>query len=207
MVDAIPRLHVALEGGNRYPPSVSTVLTPRQEEALCQGTPKEGRSDNWAYFELKTRFGPHFILFLFLLCFVPRGGRGMKFISTRDVGEPGQPTKLYSLEEAVLKGWADDGGMLMPTELPNLEKELRDWSESNKCISYKDLTIQILSLFIDKTVIDEDELAAIVQDAFKRFDIDEIISLQKLNTTVSAHTQHNTHIHTHTHTYTRTLHL
>lgn len=117
----------------------------------------------------------------------------MKFISTRDVGEPGQPTKLYSLEEAVLKGWADDGGMLMPTELPNLEKELRDWSEYNKCISYKDLTIQILSLFTDKTVIDEDELAAIVQDAFKRFDIDEIISLQKLNTTVSAHTHTDTH--------------
>ena len=63
MVDAIPRLHVALEGRNRYSPlyPFQTVSTPRQEGALCSvSVPKGGVVLITGHtFDLKTCCGPH----------------------------------------------------------------------------------------------------------------------------------------------------
>ena len=48
-------------------------------------------------------------------------GRAGRFVSARGVGV-GQ--RVYSFEEAVLTGWADDGGMILPMDFPPLTPEL-----------------------------------------------------------------------------------
>lgn len=73
----------------------------------------------------------------------------MKFNSTRG--------KVCSLtfEEAIFMGYASDGGLLLPEEIPRLDEEvLKKWS----CLSYVDLCIEIWSLFITESEISKDQL-------------------------------------------------
>ena len=95
------------------------------------------------------------------------------FVSTR-----GSDGKLYTFEDAVLSGWASDGGMLVPRDLPDLSSELEGWVESD--CTYKELCFQILSRFTDKKIITNDELREICDVAFQKFDIDEVIRLEEL---------------------------
>lgn len=95
----------------------------------------------------------------------------MRFVSTRD---DANPPREYTLDEAVLKGWADDGGMLMPIRVPVVD--LEDLAE----LSYKELSVRILKLFTSSSVVTDDELEALVGRAFERFDIDEVVRLREI---------------------------
>lgn len=68
----------------------------------------------------------------------------MKYISTRDASK----AKLYSFSDAVLAGWADDGGMLLPESFPDVSKSLGDLSK----LSYPELCLQILSLYAGEDI-------------------------------------------------------
>ncbi|MEM7251346.1 MAG: threonine synthase [Pseudomonadota bacterium] len=81
----------------------------------------------------------------------------MDYISTRGQTAP------MSFKDAVLTGLAPDGGLLIPSEIPDVRTRLGDWRRLN----YVDLATEILSLFA--TDIDRDTLAGIVKRSYATF--------------------------------------
>lgn len=92
----------------------------------------------------------------------------MKYCSTRG-SEAG-----LSFEDVLFSGYASDGGLYVPESMPKLSKEeLKSLSE----LSYPDLLKRLLPYFIDSEEASESELSAIVDKAFARFDIPEVLKI------------------------------
>ena len=95
----------------------------------------------------------------------------IKFVSNKGGGIP------VDFETAILDGFASDGGLYVPTELPKITlDQLKDWKE----LSYVDLAFEILSLCIDRSVISEIELKDLLQMAYAPFEKAEVIPLHEL---------------------------
>jgi len=95
----------------------------------------------------------------------------IKFISNTGGGE------AVDFETAILDGFAVDGGLYVPEQLPSINNDqLRQW----KNLSYLELAFEILSLFIDRSIISADELQEILTSAYAPFARQEIIPLHKL---------------------------
>ena len=95
----------------------------------------------------------------------------MNYISNKGGGNP------EDFETAILDGFAIDGGLYVPESIPKVSNEQLDaW----KNLSYVDLAFEILSLFIDKSILTETELRSILNTAYKDFEKDDIIPLHKL---------------------------
>jgi len=66
-------------------------------------------------------------------------------------------------ETAILDGFANDGGLYVPEQLPKISpQQLNAWKD----LSYVDLAFEILSLFIDRSIISEIELKQLLKDAY-----------------------------------------
>ncbi len=95
----------------------------------------------------------------------------LQFISNKGGGEP------VDFETAILDGFAVDGGLYVPDSLPEISlTQLSEW----KGLSYVDLAFEVLSLFIDRSIISETELKAILNTAYGSFEKEEIIPLHPL---------------------------
>jgi len=95
----------------------------------------------------------------------------MQFVSNKGGGSP------VDFETAILDGFAVDGGLYVPTHLPQISKDqLRAWKQ----LRYIELAFEILSLFIDRSVISETELKEVLRKAYSPFEKSEIIPLHKL---------------------------
>ncbi|KAG6336649.1 hypothetical protein ID866_2430 [Astraeus odoratus] len=81
----------------------------------------------------------------------------MKYFSTRGGDEE------LSFEEVVLAGLAPDGGLYIPTEVPTLPD---NWEEDWSTLSYQDLAIAILSLFIASSELSNQELTELVYNTY-----------------------------------------
>ncbi len=74
----------------------------------------------------------------------------MTYISTRGGTEP------MGFQEAVITGLAPDGGLLIPSNIPDVRDKLDYW----KTLSYQEVTFEVMRLFVDlpdadlKTLID-----------------------------------------------------
>ncbi|MBJ6364020.1 threonine synthase [Paenibacillus sp. GCM10012307] len=95
----------------------------------------------------------------------------MNYISTRgNVGEVG-------FIDAVLMGLADDGGLLIPKQIPRLsEAELTSWSK----LDYKGLALEIFSRYINEE-IPQDELKELIEASYSTFRDSDITPVRKLN--------------------------
>ncbi|MEO0794363.1 MAG: threonine synthase [Verrucomicrobiota bacterium] len=93
----------------------------------------------------------------------------MKYLSTR-----GQCDEV-TFTEAVATGLAPDGGLFLPTELPDISSKLSEWQGLN----YPALCLEFMKLFA--TDLDESKLAAIVERSYKTFSRKEIAPLVKLD--------------------------
>lgn len=94
----------------------------------------------------------------------------IQFVSNRG-GEP------VDFETAILAGFAPDGGLYVPTELPTIPlTTLAGW----KGKTYTTLAFEILSLFIDKSIISEEELQQILTDSFSNFYHEDLIPIYPL---------------------------
>jgi threonine synthase len=78
----------------------------------------------------------------------------MNFISTRNI------EKEYSFSEAVIKGLAEDGGLLLPKSIPKLTKEFFNTIEEK---SFTQIAHEVSHLFIDD--ISADTLNSIIDEA------------------------------------------
>lgn len=88
-------------------------------------------------------------------------------------------------ETAILDGYASDRGLYVPEHLPQLTlNQLGKW----KNLSYVDLACEILSIFIDRTIISETELKELVSESYASFECEDVIHLHKL------HSRKNTYI-------------
>ena len=85
--------------------------------------------------------------------------------------------KAVNFEEAILAGYAPDGGLYVPESLPEINvSQLNQWRD----LSYKKLAFHILSLFIDRNIISSDELKGILNEAYGAFEHEEIIPFYAL---------------------------
>lgn len=95
----------------------------------------------------------------------------LKYVSNKGGGKP------VDFETAILDGFAEDGGLYVPESLPKIsQKQLSKW----KGLDYVSLAFEILSLFIDKSIVSKTELKDILQTAYGAFEKDEIIPLKPL---------------------------
>lgn len=95
----------------------------------------------------------------------------LKYVSTRG------DTPAVDFETAILDGFAGDGGLYVPQTLPTIsQQQLSQWQG----LSYLELAFEVLSLFIDRSIISETELKGILKDAYAPFEKQEIIPLHKL---------------------------
>uniref|UniRef100_A0A9L0JAM5 Threonine synthase like 2 n=1 Tax=Equus asinus TaxID=9793 RepID=A0A9L0JAM5_EQUAS len=95
----------------------------------------------------------------------------MWYISTRGM------TPRVDFEGALFSGYAPDGGLFMPEELPQLCREtLRQWS----VLSYPSLVKELCALFICPELIPRDDLNDLIDRAFSRFRHREVVHLSRL---------------------------
>lgn len=85
----------------------------------------------------------------------------LKYVSNTGGGD------AVDFETTILDGFAADGGLYVPEELPKISKEtLEQWS----ILTYTELAFEILSLFIDRSIISEIELKDLIQKAYQSFE-------------------------------------
>lgn len=91
----------------------------------------------------------------------------MRYISTR-----GQTDKV-SFKDAVMMGLAEDGGLLLPENVPSVKDRLDQLST----LSYKDLAYEIISLFTDD--ISEKDLKTLIEKSYASFETEEVAPVVK----------------------------
>lgn len=95
----------------------------------------------------------------------------MKYISTR-----GQVQEIGFID-AVLMGLADDGGLLVPKQIPQVSADtLAKWQQ----LSYPELALELFSLFIEDEIPHED-LKKLVDDSYATFRDKQVTPVHKLN--------------------------
>jgi threonine synthase len=93
----------------------------------------------------------------------------MKYISTRGGIAP------ISFSDAVMMGLATDGGLLLPEEIVEVDREtLGDW----RGLAYRQLAFAVISRFVDD--IDPAELKALIDRSYDTFSHPEITPLVKV---------------------------
>ena len=94
----------------------------------------------------------------------------MRYVSTRNT------SKTYVFKDVFIKGLADDGGLLIPSSLPNYsEKEIQEL----KSLNYSDLAKKIIFPFIGN-FMDKDELSKIIDKSYSVFRRENVIDFIKI---------------------------
>ncbi|XP_004612156.2 threonine synthase-like 2 [Sorex araneus] len=95
----------------------------------------------------------------------------MWYVSTRGM------SPRVDFEGALFSGYAPDGGLFMPEEVPQLDREtLLEWST----FSYPRLVKELSALFIGPMLIPRDDLNGLIDRAFSRFRHREVVHLARL---------------------------
>jgi len=101
----------------------------------------------------------------------------VKFVSTRGGISP------VDFDEAVLQGYANDGGLFVPQSIPVVSNEqMKLWAD----LGYTDLAFELLRLYVDESIIPALDLKRLLKNSFHRFeapDIIPVIPLGKKNDT------------------------
>ena len=80
--------------------------------------------------------------------------------------------------QTVLTGLAPDGGLYIPEAIPQLpEHWQRDWAG----LSFVELSVEVLSLYISPEEISKGELRALVEKSYSTFRHPDVTPLRKLN--------------------------
>ena len=92
----------------------------------------------------------------------------LRFLSTKGGISP------VTFDEAVLQGFAADGGLFVPQTIPLVnQQQLESWAN----LSYQELAFEVLSLFIDNSVIPENDLRHLLEISYSGFEDEDVIKL------------------------------
>ena len=94
----------------------------------------------------------------------------MEYISTRN------KNKSFSFKDVFLKGLAPDGGLFVPKKIPLYSFEEL---EKLKNLSYNKLASELILKFC-KEEFDENEIKKLVENSYKNFRVDDVVSIKKL---------------------------
>lgn len=83
----------------------------------------------------------------------------------------------FSFRAAVLKGLASDGGLFIPHSIPHV---LPDVLESWEHLSFQQLALQILSLYVSADEIPREDLMELIERSYSTFRADEVTPLIEL---------------------------
>ena len=73
----------------------------------------------------------------------------MKYVSTRG------NEREYSFEEALFSGFLEDGGIIIPKEIPRINSDtLKEWSR----LSFCELVVRVMRLYLTQEEADDQEL-------------------------------------------------
>lgn len=96
----------------------------------------------------------------------------IQYISTKGGSPP------VDFDEAVLQGFAKDGGLFVPQTIPRIPN---DRLEKFSHLSYTDLAFEMLSLFIDPGIIPSPDLKQLIHTSFSNFGHPDLMPLVPLN--------------------------
>ncbi|OQV15790.1 Threonine synthase-like 2 [Hypsibius exemplaris] len=97
-----------------------------------------------------------------------------RYVSTR---ASKSDSMTYSFQDVLLKGFAPDGGLFVPVEIPKLtEAILQEWSR----LTYPQLVVAIAELFISPEEIPRIKLSQLIQDALGSFRSSNVIETHHL---------------------------
>lgn len=102
----------------------------------------------------------------------------MHYLSTRG------GSHLLSFEEAVLTGLAPNSGLYIPTHIPHLPD---DWHETWKDLSFVDLAVAVLRLYIPPDEIDTEDLGKLVEKSYSTFRHEAVTPLRRLRNNEGEH--------------------
>ena len=92
----------------------------------------------------------------------------INYISTKGGIDP------VGFDQAVLAGFADDGGLFVPDSIPRISHDkLAELSH----LSYTDLAFELTSLFIDSALLPSKDLKTLIKKSFKTFEHPELMPL------------------------------
>ncbi len=97
----------------------------------------------------------------------------IQYISTRGGIDP------VNFDEALLQGFASDGGLFVPQTIPKISREQLN-TLSRLC--YTDLAFEILSLFIDPDIIPKKDLRQLIDTSFAGFEHPDILPIKSCGT-------------------------
>lgn len=96
----------------------------------------------------------------------------MKFISTRSSSEVS-----FTFEDAILQGYAPDGGLFVPATIPQINSEtLERWSG----LSFTNLACEILKLFVGEDEVPHEDIDRICSKAYRGFQRDDMVPVLPL---------------------------
>ncbi|KAI4871677.1 hypothetical protein NFI96_031107 [Prochilodus magdalenae] len=100
----------------------------------------------------------------------------MRYCSTRGA------VHGWSFRDVLFSGYAPDGGMFMPEEIPSLAAAtLRSWSS----LSYQQLVCKVCSLFIPEHLIPKQDLEALISSALSKFSVPDAVRMVRLKDSLS----------------------
>lgn len=90
----------------------------------------------------------------------------IKYVSTRGGILP------VNFDEAVLQGFACDGGLFVPESIPVVSQEkMEQWAD----LGYTDLAFELLHLYVDDSIIPAADLKRLIKQSFSAFENQDII--------------------------------
>ncbi len=90
----------------------------------------------------------------------------IKYVSTKGGVSP------VNFDEAVLQGFAQDGGLFVPDTIPVVSQEqMKQWAG----LGYTDLAFELLRLYVDETIIPAADLKRLLKQSFSAFESQNII--------------------------------
>lgn len=83
-----------------------------------------------------------------------------------------------SFESAVIRGLAEDGGLFVPTGVPQVPKDfLKTWSN----LSFQELAFNVMRLYINESEISNEDLKDLVKRSYSKFRSETITPLVKID--------------------------
>ncbi|SCU89142.1 LADA_0E13894g1_1 [Lachancea dasiensis] len=84
--------------------------------------------------------------------------------------------ETQSFEKTIIQGLASDGGLFIPSEIPQLSPEtIQQWSH----LSFQDLALEIMKLYISSEEIPEADLKGLIQRSYSTFRSADVTPLAK----------------------------